>query len=519
MTTTLYEIRDRIVDVYRSYDYIFRPVFRFLLAFLLLVEISRGMGFMTRLNNYLLIVIIALACTLMPMSMMAALLALIILLHLYSLSMEAAALGAAIFLIVFLVFFRFAPHSAVILLLMPLAMTVNLHFAVPLAAGLLFSVGACVPTALGVIIWEYLHLVVEHRNWLRGADSVEQLLKNFRFLVDNMVHNRSMWVIAGAMAATVLVVYFIRRLAITHAWYIASCAGILTELLILVYAEYHYGVEANIVQNIPWILLSLLIAVVITFFVNNVDFTRMENVQFADDDYYYFVKAVPRFSMEAPDRKASDFYHEPAGRDLFAEADEEIRPAAAARPAAEKSPAPAAKAAAPAAAKAPAPAAETAKAPAPAADASLTTPVPVAVKAGVPAPEAAAAATEAAVSASEEAAQPAAEAQGGLLDRVKKFLDDWKRHGAGAVTDEPDQPAAEPEEGEASAAEKAEEIETAPEAAGEEEEDLPEIREDNEDITAEAEALSRELAQELSMDEAEAETEEEDKAPKTAGQA
>ena len=315
--TTLYEIRDRIVDLYRRFDYILRPLAKFAMAFVLLREINVSLGWMERLNNTLLTVIIALVCTLMPMSMVAAVLALVILLHLYALSMEAAAVGAAIFLIVFLVFFRFAPHNAVILLLMPLACKMDLHYAIPLAAGLLFNVGAAVPVALGVVIKEYLQVVADNSARLRGSESVEQLLKNIRFLCDKMVHNRAMWVVAGTMAATVVVVYFIRKLAVAHAWTIASAAGILTEILIFIYAEKHFDVPAALGDHLVWMLVSLLIALIITFFVFNVDFARIENIQFADDDYYYYVKAVPRVSASAPDRNATDFYSEAAERDLF----------------------------------------------------------------------------------------------------------------------------------------------------------------------------------------------------------
>ena len=521
--TTLYEVRDRIIDIYRGFDYVFRPLFKFLLALAILFEISHNMGFMGRLNNYLLIMIIALACTLMPMSMMAAVLALVVLLHLYSLSMEAAALGAAILLIVFLIFFRFAPHSGVILLLMPLAMTLNLHFAVPLAAGLLFSVGACVPVALGVVIWQYLYLVVEHRNWLRGADSVERLLTNFRFLVDHMVHNRAMWVMAGTLAATVLVVYFIRRLAVAHSWLIASAAGALTEILILVYAEYHYGVPAEIVRNIPWILLSLLIAVVLTFFVFNVDFARMAHAQFADADYYYFVKAIPRVSMEAPDRKASDFYREAPERDLYAygaeESAEEAKPAAAHTTVLPTLKRPAAAPAAPAA-PAPEKAAPEKTAPAKAAPVTEKTPqqaqaaaVPEETAAEAPAPaaeapaadmtaaEAPAAETSAAGASADSAASPS------FLDKVRKFLDDWSRTGAGARTDEPEAAAsAEAEEsGEGTEETETEEeiasAEAAVTAAEEDSDDLflPETAVDGQSAV-ETDEFSRELAEELSRE-------------------
>ncbi len=51
------------------------------------------------------------------------------------------------------------------------------------------------------------------------------------------------------------------------------------------------------------ILVSVLLALIYQFFVFAVDYTRTENLQFEDDDYYYYVKAVPKIAVSAPDVK------------------------------------------------------------------------------------------------------------------------------------------------------------------------------------------------------------------------
>ena len=43
------------------------------------------------------------------------------------------------------------------------------------------------------------------------------------------------------------------------------------------------------------------VAFVIKFFVFNVDYSRTERVQFEDDEYYYYVKAVPKINVTAPE--------------------------------------------------------------------------------------------------------------------------------------------------------------------------------------------------------------------------
>jgi hypothetical protein len=50
-------------------------------------------------------------------------------------------------------------------------------------------------------------------------------------------------------------------------------------------------------------LVSALLMLVVEFFAFNLDYTRTEKVQFEDDEYYYYVKAVPKVTLSAPERR------------------------------------------------------------------------------------------------------------------------------------------------------------------------------------------------------------------------
>ena len=42
---------------------------------------------------------------------------------------------------------------------------------------------------------------------------------------------------------------------------------------------------------------AVIIGVIVQFFKTVVDYSRVENTQFEDDEYYYYVKAVPKIAM------------------------------------------------------------------------------------------------------------------------------------------------------------------------------------------------------------------------------
>ena len=62
------------------------------------------------------------------------------------------------------------------------------------------------------------------------------------------------------------------------------------------------GVTVSIGGVILGGLVSLALAFVLKFFVFSVDYTRTERLQFEDDEYYYYVKAVPKVTLSVPEK-------------------------------------------------------------------------------------------------------------------------------------------------------------------------------------------------------------------------
>ena len=151
MLTSIFEVRKKIIEGYGQFEYIVVPAFKFAVAFLLILTINKHIGFNQGLTNQLLDIIIALICTLVPVNFMAGIMVLLILAHLYTLSLEAMIVGAVIFLLMFLLYFRFSPKDTMMILLLPLAFTAHLEFAVPVAAGLLFGPGSAVGVGFSVL--------------------------------------------------------------------------------------------------------------------------------------------------------------------------------------------------------------------------------------------------------------------------------------------------------------------------------------------------------------------------------
>ena len=52
-------------------------------------------------------------------------------------------------------------------------------------------------------------------------------------------------------------------------------------------------------------LISAVIVFVLQLFINNVDYSRAEYVQFQDEEYVYYVKAIPRYGVASTKNRSS----------------------------------------------------------------------------------------------------------------------------------------------------------------------------------------------------------------------
>lgn len=295
------EIKELIKRFYSKNEVFIVPVLKFLLALVALLNINKQLGYMTRINNIAIVLIAALMCSFLPTGCIILFSALFVLLHLYALAIEAAVVGFALFLVMFLLFFRFSPKDSLVVLITPLLFGLRIPYVVPVAMGLLGTPASAVSVGCGVVIYHLIHFVSLSAPSIRALDTNEATAR-LRMVIDGIIDNKEMIVMVAAFAFTVILVYIIRRLSIDHSWTIAMIAGTIMNIVILLIGDLMYDTNVSVIGVIFGSLVSLGLCVVLQFFRFSVDYTRTEKVQFEDDEYYYYVKAVPKMTVAAPEK-------------------------------------------------------------------------------------------------------------------------------------------------------------------------------------------------------------------------
>lgn len=278
-----------------------KPLGKFLLALAAFVMINSSTGYMERINNMSVVLVLSLMCSFLPINFIIVCAAAFILLHMYALSMECALVALILFLILALVYFRFAPKDAVIVLLLPMCFYLKIPYVIPICAGLLATPVSAAAVACGVIVYYMVSYVSGNVSGL-SAFEAEDMSGRFRYVVDGFLKNKTMAVVLVAFSLTVIIVYLIRRLSIDHSWTIAIIAGIITQTVVLLLGALLMDAEVSAVGIIVGSIVSAGIAMIVEFLMFQMDYSRTEIVQFEDDEYYYYVKAVPKVVLSKPEK-------------------------------------------------------------------------------------------------------------------------------------------------------------------------------------------------------------------------
>jgi len=297
--TGLLEIRERVKMLYGRYEVFILPVVKFLFALIVLNTLNGKLGYMTKLDNIAIVLIVSLMCSFLPTGCILMFAALFSILHLYALSLEVALVGLCMFLIMFLLFFRFSPRDSLLVLLTPLLCSMNIPYVIPIAAGLLCSPVSVVSVGCGVAV-HYLFQTVIASAPAIGTMAESEATAKLRLIIDGIVKNKEMLVVIAAFGITIMVVYLIRRMSFDQVWTIAMVAGAMTDIVILLVGDLIYDINISVAGALLGSLLALAVAKVLEFFRFCVDYSRTEKVQFEDDEYYYYVKAVPKMTVSAP---------------------------------------------------------------------------------------------------------------------------------------------------------------------------------------------------------------------------
>lgn len=310
---TMLEFKEMMKKVYGKYEVFILPVAKFLLALVTLLMINGRLGYMEAVDNSGVVLIVSLLCSFLPTGFVLVFGALFILLHFYALAIEVALVGLCVFLVMALLFLRFVPKDSLKVILTVLCFHWNIPYVMPVCAGLAGTPSSAVSVGCGVVIHYMINFVSNNAAVIGSMEEAESTAR-LRMIIDYLIGNRAMLIVVLAFVITVITVYIIRRMSVDYNWSIAIIAGAMIDAIVLLVGDLMYDTNVSIVGVLLGSLLAVAVGMVLHFFIFSVDYRRTEKLQFEDDEYYYYVKAVPKMTVATPEKTVKKINSQVNGR-------------------------------------------------------------------------------------------------------------------------------------------------------------------------------------------------------------
>lgn len=300
--TIFLELKEKLKNLYAGYGTYLVPAGKFLLALAVFLSINRTLDFVPALGNVFVVLILSLICAIIPLNGMVFLAMAVILIQCAGAHVLAAAFGAVLFLALWILYLRFASGEALALVLTPLAFALNIPAAVPIGFGLAGGPVSALSVACGLVVYYFMQLVRDKIAVLAAGENV-QMAELAKALAEGVFANESLLVGIICCTVALLVVYLIRTLEADYAWQISVIAGGIAYIVIQLAGGFFLDVRISVPVVLIGTAGACLICFVLELFLFGGDYSRSKLFRFQDDEYYYYVKAVPKLAVSNPDRK------------------------------------------------------------------------------------------------------------------------------------------------------------------------------------------------------------------------
>ena len=123
------------------------------------------------------------------------------------------------------------------------------------------------------------------------------------YISASILNNREMYAVLITFTITFLVTNIIRRMPARYAGFYAIITGIICQFIFLVLTDIWLDAGLSLSAIVAETIVEIGIALLINALFFGVNYTQTEHFQFDDEEYYYYVKAVPKRTISVSDIK------------------------------------------------------------------------------------------------------------------------------------------------------------------------------------------------------------------------
>lgn len=215
----------------------------------------------------------------------------------------------------FLFYGHFGKRESVLVIAMLMGFHFNMPFIVPIIAGMYFGLTSIIPMSIASLIFSYSHLIFGILDYENGAAvglnldmitdmEIEDLFSSFMQLYDSFSLDSTpvqSWIfLTVAIFVVFIFVYIVSRLPINYGKELAIGLATIMNLFAFIFISFFVELGIGIGMIIFMSILSSAIMIVYNFFKSALVYSSAGRVEFSDEDFYYYVKYIPKIKTTNP---------------------------------------------------------------------------------------------------------------------------------------------------------------------------------------------------------------------------
>lgn len=303
--TRLFNLKEDIKGFYQKYVNYLYPAFRFIFSLLMLCMIQQMFQYNTAVNKPVLFAAVSAVQAVLPLSFVFYSASALIVLNLWKVSLELVAVYGLLFLICWLSFVRVEGRYAFLIILTPVLFYLKLEYLLPVLVGITVGCGGILPVAGGIFIYFFSSYTKEASALIATASGPGAGI-GIQRIVSLMIIDKKLLVILVGFCLTIFIAALLYQMFHEGAWLFAIVVSNIALALILLSGRMIFELDYTIWRVFLEIILAAGLCVTEQFFKGIGDVTRMEKVSFEDDEYIYYVKAVPKIKVAQAEPSVKD---------------------------------------------------------------------------------------------------------------------------------------------------------------------------------------------------------------------
>ena len=286
-------IKDYIQAFSEKYGRYLDGVLRFAFGMALYMVIIINTGYNKTVSNPFIAVLMSAAAAMLPVSLTTVFACLLVIIEMTSVSLEIAAVSVIFIGVMLLMYYVFRMGDSFL-------MSASLFFclfrmpALILPFAMIFPPVKIIPVIFGIVIYGIIIVVRKDFSVLAVRNGSLTLAGRVNLFLSDFFTSERILLVLFSVVLAMLVIRAIRSSRLNNAPLLSMIVGDVLFGIVMIFGNYYLNAGISYVLLAVSLVLNALMSLLIIGFRFNFDYKRTENVQFEDDDYYYYVKAIPK---------------------------------------------------------------------------------------------------------------------------------------------------------------------------------------------------------------------------------